>query len=190
MGEWCPCSKAAMRSPRWPDASRPTCACWPGSGRGLAMPDTRHYLTPLFEPTAACVVSESDPGRDPWFAALVEGLRTAFGEIAVHRLPAHAQYPAPATGPLPAPATATATEDAATPAGQRAGRLAGIRVDDPARVGEAIALAADQGADAAVALEGRCDAAQRRRWRELARARGLRLLGPATLGFIRPAVGL
>src|SRR5690606_28179504 len=53
-----------------------------------------------------------------------------------------------------------------------------------------IELAAARGANTAVVLEARCDEAQRARWRALARGLGLRLLGPATLGFIRPSIGL
>lgn len=165
--------------------------------------DNRHYLTPLFEPAAVCVVSEADPDRDPWFAALVDELRTAFGEAPVHRLPARGlrsvRSGAAALRGGSKRAAAARADPAASrtgPAGpaasrdDRSGLLAVIRVDRSSRVGEAIELAAARGANAAVVLEGRCDEARRSRWRSLARARGLRLLGPATLGFIRPAVGL
>ncbi len=163
------------------------------------MLDNRHYLTPLFEPVAVCVVSEADPARDSWFASLVADLRAAFGEVPVHRLSrrwrgstrasAAAAQGTGSAGPALRPGSAPPEHPAASP-GRRGGLLAVIRVDDPARVGEAIELAAARGATAAVALEGSCDPGQRARWREIARARGLRLLGPATLGFIRPAAGL
>mgnify|MGYP001431441345 CR=1 FL=1 len=163
------------------------------------MYDNRHYLSPLFEPAAVCVVTEADPDRDPWFASLVGGLRAAFGEVPVHRLAPGGHEPRPAPGATAiAPATdARQAGGELMPAGavrsssgERSGLLAVIRVDDSDRTGEAIELAAARGATAAVALEGRADAGQRERWRALARSRGLRLLGPATLGFIRPAVGL
>ncbi|MFA7505893.1 MAG: GNAT family N-acetyltransferase, partial [Burkholderiaceae bacterium] len=163
------------------------------------MYDSRHYLSPLFEPAAVCVISEADPGRNPWFASLIDGLRSAFGEVPVHRLPARGARPARrrAESTRRAAGADAAHGGAATPPGggagggdERTGLLAVIRVDDGERVGEAIELAAALGAGAAVALEAPCDAAQRVRWRELARAKGLRLLGPATLGFTRPALGL
>jgi len=161
------------------------------------MLDNRHYLTPLFEPAAACVISEADPARDPWFASLVAGLREAFGEVPVHRLPALGREPArvagtaaPGVGVLVARADSGESGGQVASPGKHRDLLAVIRVDDSSRMGEAIELAAAHGANAAVALEGSCDTVQRARWRELARARGLRLLGPVTLGFTRPAVGL
>ena len=52
------------------------------------MNDHRHYLSPLFDPATVLVVCDADPQRDDWFACLVDGLRKAFGEVPVHRLPA------------------------------------------------------------------------------------------------------
>lgn len=167
------------------------------------MNDNRHYLSPLFDPATVIVVSDADSGVD-WFARLVDDLRKAFGEVPVHRLPAAKAEPSPEGSPSSSRSVGASVLERrpegerpptvpARPSpfsSERRGRLAVIRVGDPARIGEAIDLAAAEGANAAVALETRCDAAQRARWRELARVRGLRLLGPATLGFIRPGIGL
>src|SRR5688572_12768052 len=136
------------------------------------MLDNRHYLSPLFEPAAACVISEADPARDPWFASLVAGLREAFGEVPVHRLPALGREHARVAGTAaPGVVARVARADSGESGGQVASPgkhrdlLAVIRVDDSSRMGEAIELAAAHGANAAVALEGSCDTVQRARWR-------------------------
>ena len=167
------------------------------------MNENRHYLSPLFDPATVLVVSDADSGVD-WFARLVDDLRKALGEVPVHRLPATKAEPPREGSPSSSRSVGASVPDRrpegerpptvpARPSpfsSERRGRLAVIRVGDPARIGEAIDLAAAEGANAAVALETRCDAAQRASWRERARGRGLRLLGPATLGFIRPGIGL
>lgn len=132
--------------------------------------DHRHYLSPLFDPARALlIVAHADPSGDPGWVA---GLRERFGD-----------------------------STAALRGGRIGGRLDG-RLDGQAGVDlaviatpvamalDALDLAAGRGARAAIVLDRCDDMACARELLDRARARRIRLLGPGTMGLMRPASGL
>ena len=74
-------------------------------------------------------------------------------------------------------------------AGEPAHELAMIALD-PHEVPAGIALAARLRARVVSVMTEQADAGQARLWREQAHALGMRLLGPGTMGFVRPAMQL
>ena len=124
----------------------------------------RHALSPLFEPSSVLLIVE---GSTPpaWARGMIERLGASACRSALLRL-----------------------EDPRE--GFESGfELALIAVDRRA-VAPALERAIALKCRSAVVLADGVDPADARRWRETARAAGLRLLGPATMGFVRPALAL
>lgn len=160
------------------------------------MPDNRHYLSSLFDPAVVGVLSEVEPRKQPELQAMIAALEAVYGEVPTWSLPARpgstplARVPTPGGGSTPrAPEPAAADPGAAGRASAQ-DLLVVVRLHDPTRIDEAIVFAAQRGARAMLALEGRCDDVDRARCQALARRAGIRLLGPVSLGLIRPAAGL
>jgi len=124
--------------------------------------DHRHYLSPLFDPARALlIVANADSSGEPGWVA---GLRERFG---------------------------------GSTAALRGGRLDGQAGVDLAVIAtpvamalDALDLAAGRGARAAIVLDRCDDMACARELLDRARARRIRLLGPGTMGLMRPASGL
>jgi len=124
--------------------------------------DHRHYLSPLFDPARALlIVANADSSGEPGWVA---GLRERFG---------------------------------GSTAALRGGRLDGQAGVDLAVIAtpvemalDALDLAAERGARAAIVLDRCDDMACARELLDRARARRIRLLGPGTMGLMRPASGL
>jgi len=127
-------------------------------------PEHRHYLSPLFEPSSILAIVDGEPPL-PWIAHLLG--RLAGSGVRHTLLDAH---------------------DAVTPP-QADFDLALIAVA-PAKVGAAAGRAAALGCRAAAVLTPDVDPGDAQRCRDLARAAGMRLLGPGTMGFVRPSLGL
>ncbi|MBU6270228.1 MAG: GNAT family N-acetyltransferase [Betaproteobacteria bacterium] len=149
----------------------------------------RHRLHPLFEPDHLVVVLGARPAD--WAQALAQALTDG---APGPRLPARLLRlagPGPDHGPSPSPSLGSISS--ASPAPGTA--LLALLLVDPAEVPAALQRAAQQGARHACLLTGpqATDPAPRQTladWRSQAQALGLLLFGPATLGFIRPAIGL
>ncbi len=126
--------------------------------------DHRHFLSHLFEPAAAALIVGA---RVPaWATGLIDQLAADHPERRVVRL-----------------------DDTAPPADGPAHELAMIALD-PHEVPAGIALAARLRARVVSVMTEQADAGQARLWREQAHALGMRLLGPGTMGFVRPAMQL
>lgn len=124
----------------------------------------RHYLAPLFEPSSVVLVV--DDGAPPaWAASIAEGLPQAKCRNATWRL-ADGRPPAEPAFEL----ALLAVANASVPAGLDA--------------------AARMGCRAVVVMTDRCGPDEARSWLELARRSGMRMLGPGTMGFVRPALQL
>lgn len=124
----------------------------------------RHYLSPLFEPSSILAIVDPHPPAG-WVARLLE--RLAGSGVR------HALLDPAAAGPSP----------------QGEFDLALIAVA-PAQVAGAVERAAQLRCRAAAVLSSDADPADAQRCRELACAAGMRLLGPGTMGFVRPSLGL
>ena len=122
----------------------------------------RHYLAPLFEPRSVLLVADGD-ALPPW-------AETVLAQLGSQHLP-HALLDLRRRG-----------------GPQQTHELALIAV--PAtRVAYALRRAARAGCSAALVV---CDAsqpAQAQAWAAQARTHGMRLLGPGSMGFVRPALG-
>ena len=123
-----------------------------------------HALSPLFDPSSVVMLVDAD-GAPAWVPGVADRLGRSACRSAVVRLSDFAQGPEP---------------------GFDCALIAVERGSVPLALERAIALRCR----AAVVLADRVDAAQARRWSEIARAAGLRLLGPGTMGFVRPALAL
>ncbi|MFP5461749.1 MAG: GNAT family N-acetyltransferase [Gammaproteobacteria bacterium] len=124
----------------------------------------RHYLAPLFEPESAVLILEGD-AAPAWAQELAGGLGEARCRTAVLRL-----------------------SEAAVPQEARF-ELALLAVGNHA-VDAGIAAAAKLGCRAIVVMTDRSAPEDGRRWLDAARAAGMRLLGPGTMGFVRPGLRL
>lgn len=124
----------------------------------------RHYLAPLFDPASVVLILEDD-APPPWAAKIAEGLPRAACRSAVVRLSDG--------GPLPGPGIELALV------------AVGNRV-----VAAALEAAAKMRCRAVVVMTDQSDAADSRNWLDQARRAGMRMLGPGTMGFVRPSVGL
>jgi acetyltransferase len=124
----------------------------------------RHYLAPLFEPASVVLVvdGEAAPG---WAREIAEGLPQARCRSAVWQL----QQASPAPEP---------------------GFELGLVAVANDRVPEAIEASARLGCRAVVVMTDRCSADEARAWHEAARRHGMRVLGPGTMGLVRPALQL
>jgi len=124
----------------------------------------RHYLTPLFDPASVLLIA--DDARGPaWIAQVAE------------RLPGNGRRYAVLHGP---------SEQAPIEPGFD---LAVIAVGLDA-VQASLEHAARLCCRSAVVLTDDVDTDQRMRWRKIAQQAGMRLLGPGTMGFVRPSIGL
>ncbi|MBN9459813.1 MAG: bifunctional acetate--CoA ligase family protein/GNAT family N-acetyltransferase [Burkholderiales bacterium] len=140
-----------------------------------------HPLTPLFDPATVVLVVE--PGEPPqWVAELARQLRDA----RVDSRQAVLGEQAGAAGGMPGTADAPAAGE--TPPGGAPAQcdLALVAVG-AAREVEALRFAARLGARAAVMLTPGASAGVRAELAEIAREARMQLLGPATVGFARPA---
>ena len=124
----------------------------------------RHFLTPLFDPSSAVLIVENDSPPE-WTASLGFGTRPGSPCTARYRL---------------------SDGDDMPPAGFD---LAMIAVDT-ARVPQALACAARLRARSAVLITDPSDTRDAPRWADIATQAGIRLLGPGTMGFVRPVLGL
>lgn len=128
--------------------------------------DHRHYLCGLFEPASVALVLGADP--PVWTGELARRLRK---------------------GSLPSRVLSLARADAELR--RRPGRAELVLIATPsAEVPAAIGLATRLRARAVCVMSEAGGPDDARNWGELARAQGLRLLGPASMGFVRPASGL
>jgi acetyltransferase len=136
--------------------------------------EARHHLHGLFEPASVLLIVGAV--RPPWIRLLGEGLEQAAPPLRVIDLRGrpvgrHSRQAAREAPPLPPGGVA----------------LIAVAADEmPA----ALALAADHAARWATLMSAPADAAQSAAWVAQARALGLRVLGPATLGYARPALHL
>ncbi len=124
----------------------------------------RHYLSPLFEPSSVLLIVD-DPQAPRWVAQIAERLRASGRRHAVLL-----------AGALDAPlepgfdlALVAVALDAVPAALERAARL---------------------GCRSAVVVSDDVDPERARAWRQIARQAGMRLLGPGSMGFVRPSIGL
>ncbi|MBP7662193.1 MAG: GNAT family N-acetyltransferase, partial [Burkholderiaceae bacterium] len=123
--------------------------------------DHHHFLSHLFEPdTVALIVGAQVP---PWALEIVR------------------QFDA---GP---PARRVLGLDAPDPGGEGPRSELALIAVAPDEVPAAIALAARCHARAVSVMTEHLDPTQAGQWRELAHTLGMRLLGPGTMGFVRPA---
>ncbi|MEI8303470.1 MAG: acetate--CoA ligase family protein [Burkholderiales bacterium] len=141
----------------------------------------RHRLHALFEPDQLVVVLGARPAA--WALAMAQALTD---EARAPRVPARL-FSLAELAPEPSPHPTTSQPPDTT--------LLAVLAVDPAEVSAALRLAAQQGARRACLLTGAsaADPAARQtlaHWQAQAQALGLLLFGPATLGFIRPAIGL
>jgi acetyltransferase len=135
--------------------------------------ESRHPLHALFEPVSVLMVVGAS--RPPWLRPLGEGLESA-------RVPVRV---VDAAGQPVGRHSRQAVRDGALPRGGLA-LLAVAAAEVPA----ALRLAAAQGAAWAVVLPAATDADEAAHWRGRARSLGLRLVGPGSLGFVRPSLRL
>lgn len=135
--------------------------------------ESRHPLHTLFEPVSVLMVVGAS--RPPWLRPLGEGLETASVPVRV----------VDAAGQPVGRHSRQAVRDGPLPRGGLA-LLAVAAAEVPA----ALRLAVAQGAAWAVVLPAATDADEAARWRAQARQLGLRLVGPGSLGFVRPALRL
>src|SRR5690606_12571528 len=156
------------------------------------MQENRHYLSPLFDPAEVVVVSEADPGRDAWFCQLVEGLREAFGEAPVHRLP----YPSEEGRREVEGASATRRAEVArgtlVPAPRsagRGGRLAVIRAAARGRGAASREPGAAPGATTSVVRGGGCAEGPTAPRRAPGRGVGVGGVDPPAAASVRPPRG-
>ena len=124
----------------------------------------RHYLAPLFEPRSLVMILE-DEAPPVWAQTIVDGLPKATCRSVLHRLSDADALPEPGI------------------------ELALIAVDNRV-VSAALDVAVKLRCKVAVVMTDHSDAADSRRWLEQAQRAGMRLLGPGTMGFVRPAIGL
>lgn len=124
----------------------------------------RHYLASLFDPWSVVLILEGDtpPG---WAATMAADLPRAKCPSAVYRLSDGDALPQPGF------------------------ELALLAVDNRA-VAAALDAAAAMHCKAAVVMTDHSDTEDARRWADQAQRAGMRLLGPGTMGFVRPALGL
>jgi len=124
----------------------------------------RHALSPLFDPSSVVVIAEE--GTPPaWLDCIIESLGRSTCRTAVGRLPDARKGLEPGFD------------------------LAVIAVEEHS-VGLALDSAISLGCRAAVLITDGADPAVVRRWRDTAKRAGLRLLGPRTMGFVRPSLAL
>lgn len=131
----------------------------------MAVPtSSAHFLSPMFDPAAvALIVPHQHAPR--WLEPLIVAVDAARRPVFVVR------------------------DGVDEPPPGRTCDLAVIAVEHP-RVAHALALAGRLRARAAVILADPPSAADTARWCEVARAHGMRLLGPGSAGFVRPHDGL
>lgn len=124
----------------------------------------RHYLAPLFDPTSLTLILEHDspPG---WAQKIAEGLPNAKCRTTVCRLSDETTLP------------------------ESGVELAVIAVDNPA-VGRAIDVAIRLRCKAVIVMTDHSDVALARGWLDQCRRAGMRMLGPGTMGFVRPGLAL
>ncbi len=132
----------------------------------------RHYLSPLFDPTGALlIVAHADPAQDsPWVAAV----RADFG--------------AEGTGGPVKRRLAVLGEPISSDANQPGIELAVVTTPIES-AGAALELAVAHGARAALVFERCNDPQLARELAERARALRIRLLGPGSMGLMRPPLG-
>ncbi len=126
--------------------------------------DHRHALSPLFDPSSVLLIVEG--GAPPvWAQGIIERLRGSTCRSAVVRL--------------------GEVQEGLEPGFE----LALIAVD-PRVVALALESAIALRCRSAVVIADGVDPVEAGRWRETAHSAGLRLLGPGTMGFVRPALAL
>ncbi len=128
------------------------------------MQHQRHYLAPLFDPASVVLVLEGE-AAPAWARGIAEALPQARCRSAVWQLDEDAPAPEP-------------------------GFDLGVLAIANDRIPAAIDAAARLGCRAVAALTERCSADDARAWAALARRHGMRMLGPGTMGLVRPALGL
>jgi len=124
----------------------------------------RHYLTPLFDPSSVVLVTEDD-APPAWVGELAAQLGAFKGRHARYRLSDGDARP-DGDSELAVIATAVGAVPAALKAAARLRAKAAVVISDPSELQDA------------------------RRWADEAARLGMRVLGPATLGFARPSIGL
>ncbi len=124
----------------------------------------RHYLAPLFDPSSVVLVLEDD-APPAWARDLLEAL------------------------PKASCRTGTWTLTQGKPTAEPGYELAVLAVSNGA-VLRGIAAAAQMGCRGLVLLTDRSAPDEARQWLNAAREAGMRLLGPGTMGFVRPSLGL
>ena len=129
----------------------------------------RHYLGPLFDPRSVLVLLEGRAPLEPWLAALIDAQRD--DSLAQGR------------------AFAIATVAEGGPAPRFAPDLV-LVVTTADGVVAALELAAGWKAVHAVVFAEHDDRASLQAWAGAARRLGVRLLGPGTMGFVRPRTKL
>jgi acetyltransferase len=122
----------------------------------------RHFLSAMFEPSSVVLVVDGE-STNAWVGELCEELPKSKARFALHRLSA----PDPALKP--------------------GFDLAVIAVD-VATIPAAIEAAAGLRARTALVISERVDMGEARRWAELASRARIRMLGPGSLGFVRPGL--
>jgi acetyltransferase len=135
--------------------------------------EARHLLHGLFEPASVLLVVGDE--RPRWLRSLGEGLEQAVVPLRVVDLQGR---------PVGRHSRQAAREELPPAAG-----MALIAVAPP-EVPRALVLAASRGARWATLMSTPGDRAQAGEWLAQARALGMRVLGPATLGYARPALRL
>lgn len=127
--------------------------------------DHRHFLTPLFDPASIVLIVEGDAALPDWAAAIVASPPASLKRVEVRRLSDAADLPLPGFDL----AIVVACHDA---------------------VRAALEVAAALAARAAVLVCDHADPADARAWAQFAQRARIRLLGPGTMGFVRPSLGL
>ena len=128
------------------------------------MLEHRHYLSPLFDPSSVLAIVEDD-SPPAWVGQVVESAGAGKCRSAIVRL-SDAE-----------PGVAPGFDLALVAVANRAVRAA-------------IETAAALGCRAVVVVTDRTPDADSREWRAIARRAGMRMLGPGTMGFVRPSLGL
>ncbi|HQD82592.1 MAG TPA: bifunctional acetate--CoA ligase family protein/GNAT family N-acetyltransferase [Quisquiliibacterium sp.] len=125
----------------------------------------RHFLTPLFDPASILLLVEGDDALPGWAATLVDAPPASVKRAVLRRLSD--------PGDLPEPGFDLA-----------------IVVACHGAVRAALDVAAKLAVRAAVLVCDHADPVDARAWAQVAQRAGIRLLGPGTMGFVRPPLGL